>query len=149
MIDTSDFLQADDINKVGKVAKAVSSGHHTDDAIEAFIGVNSAGRQGRYYRLAAEKMGLVDLTGTNHTVLTGTGTDFVKRTTREQEDYLRSAIQRLPVFIQAIQFIDTSKPNFDQLKEWFMNSYPGEDTTAGRRFSTFIAYLRYCNKLPY
>lgn len=148
MIDTSDFLQADDINKVAQVAEAVSRGHHTDDAIESYIGVNSAGRQGRYYRLAAEKMGLVDLSGTNHTILTQNGNNFVRLNSQQKANYLRSAIQQLPVFNQAILFINTSRPSLQQLQQWFMNSYPGEDTTAVRRFSTFIQYLRYCN-FPY
>ncbi len=144
MVDTSDFLQADDINKVAKVAEAVHCGHHTDDAIEKFIGVNSAGRQGRYYRLAAEKMGLVNLSGKNHTVLTQCGMGFVNLPPSEQEKYLRVAIQNLPVFICAIQFINATKPDSYQLRQWFMNSYPGEATTADRRFSTFIKYLNYC-----
>ncbi len=49
---------------------AVHNGHHTDDAMENYIGVDSTGRQGRYYRLAAEKLGLVELIRNNHTILT-------------------------------------------------------------------------------
>lgn len=104
--------------------------------------------QGRYYRLAAEKMGLVDLSGTNYTILTKNGNNFVNLNFQQKANYLRSAIQQLPVFSQAIKFINTSRPSLKQLQEWFMKSYPGEDTTAVRRFSTFIKYLRYCN-FPY
>lgn len=56
-IDTSNFLQAI-ILKVMLVPFAVHNGHHTDDAMENYIGVDSNGRQGRYYRLAAEKAGI-------------------------------------------------------------------------------------------
>lgn len=51
------FLQADDLYKVIQVAIAVNNRFTSDSDIERFIGLNSAGRQGRYYRLAAEKLG--------------------------------------------------------------------------------------------
>ena len=58
-LETSDFLQADDINKVFQVVDAVASGSTSDEDIENYLGLNSGSRQGRYYRLAAEKLGLI------------------------------------------------------------------------------------------
>lgn len=149
-IDTSDFLQADDIKKVIQVPFAVYNGHHTDDAMEAYIGVDSKGRQGRYYRLAAEKLGLVDLITNNHTVLTQDGLNFVTLTKSQQDQYMDSAIRNLPVFEAAINFIEShaQSPSQDQLKQWFINLYPKAQNTAERRFFTFVKYLRFCG-FPY
>ncbi|MFH4333583.1 hypothetical protein WAJ64_22025, partial [Acinetobacter baumannii] len=83
---------------------AVHNGHHTDDAMENYIGVDSNGRQGRYYRLAAEKLGLVELIRNNHTILTPIGQNFVTFNKSQQDQYMDSAIRNLPVFAAAIQF---------------------------------------------
>lgn len=144
MLDTSDFLQADDINKVIKVAEAVNNGYHSDDSMENYIGVNSAGRQGRYYRLAAEKLGLVDLSGNNYTTLTQNGRYFLSLQPQERAVYLRSAILNLPVFIEASIFISENGSHISKIRTWFINKYPGEYSTADRRFSTFIKYMQYC-----
>ncbi len=146
VIDTSNFLQADDIEKVMLVPCAVHNGHHTDDAMENYIGVDSNGRQGRYYRLAAEKLGLVELIRNNHTILTPIGQNFVTFNKSQQDQYMDSAIRNLPVFAAAIQFTQsqTPPPSQSQLKQWFINLYPGEQNTAERRFYTFINYLRFC-----
>ncbi|MBV6605806.1 hypothetical protein [Acinetobacter baumannii] len=47
VIDTSNFLQADDIEKVMLVPFAVHNGHHTDDEMENYSGVDSNVLQGR------------------------------------------------------------------------------------------------------
>lgn len=143
VMDTSDFLQADDIQKVIKVPHAVEAGNHTDEQIESFISVNSQGRQGRYYRLAAQKLGLVKLTGNNHTELTELGLQFVKEKSDGQEDIIKAEIRKLPVFSQAISFISKESPSEAEKKEWFIKNYPGGQATAERRFSTFIKYLQY------
>ncbi|MCP9308086.1 hypothetical protein [Zymomonas mobilis] len=70
------FLQADDIYKLMEVPFAISGDHKTDSEIEAFIGTNSKGRQGRYYKLAAEKFGLVK-NSNNSSELTDTGKKFI------------------------------------------------------------------------
>ena len=145
MINSSDFLQADDINKVILVVKAVHAGNHTDDQIESYIGVNSAGRQGRYYRLAAEKLGFVELQRNNHTVLTPKGQQFVARPNQQENDLI-SAIRSLPVFSSALAHITHCNQKREPIntKTWFINHYPGEESTAKRRYSTFIKYLEYC-----
>lgn len=74
-IETSDFPQADRLQQVGEVAIAVSKGNHTDDDIENYIGLESSGRQGRYYRLAAEILGLVT-NEANNAELTPVGKEY-------------------------------------------------------------------------
>jgi len=144
MLDTSDFLQADDVKKVILTIQAVANGCHTDDAIERCINVDSEGRQGRYYRLAAQKLGFVTLADHNNTQLTAQGAAFAQQTAAQQLLLMRSAIMSLPVFVAAVAYMQQHRPTSEQLKQWFVNYYPGEESTAERRFSTLLKYLRYC-----
>lgn len=147
MLETHDFLQADDVAKIEKVADAVNSGNHTDNEIEKFIGVNSSGRQGRYYRLAAEKIGLVSLIDINHTVMTDEGKFFCQLNFNDRKVFLTHKIMALPIFSAAMIYIKTQKPDRQQLLDWFKSCYPGEVSTAERRFSTFINYLQFCKAI--
>lgn len=143
-MDTSDFLQADDIYKVILVPSAVDKGFKTDDGIEEFIGVNSAGRQGRYYRLAAEKFGLV-FNENNLSALTAEGKKFVALEDDSSKiNFIANIMRRTEVFSQAIKYLEGSnpKPSLTDLKDWFVQHYPGSENTADRRFSTFEKYLR-------
>jgi len=141
--ETNDFLQANDPKKVIEVVHAVNQNYYTDHAIEQYIGTNSDGRQGRYYRLAAQKLGLVS-TSNNYTILTDSGRYFVGLQTHDQINYIRTAILCLPIFREAINLIQSKETNLEDLKSWFKEKYPGEQTTAHRRFSTFINYLVFC-----
>ena len=143
-METSDFLQADDIFKVFRVPLAVSAGRETDDEIEEFIGTNSAGRQGRYYRLAAEKFGLVGNLN-NRSFLTEQGRYFLTlQDDRSRIEFIATTMRGIKVFSQAIQYLEGTnpRPNVSNLKDWFIGNYPGSANTAERRFSTFEKYLR-------
>ncbi|MCX7093531.1 MAG: hypothetical protein NTY50_08805 [Methylobacter sp.] len=144
MLDTSDFLQADDINKVMGVVDAIANGRHVDYEIEQYIGVDSKGRQGRYYRLAAEKFGLVNLSGTNYSTLTQRGAQFVNLDKEQRKHYIIERLHEMPPFSDALQLIQSSRPNRAELSQWFSGQYPGSEVTAERRFSTFLKYLSLC-----
>ncbi|OUI97687.1 hypothetical protein [Acetobacter sp. DsW_54] len=143
-MDTSDFLQADDIYKVILVPSAVARGFQTDDEIEEFIGVDSDGRQGRYYRLAAEKFGLV-FNENNLSTLTVEGEDFIALEDDSSKiNFIANIMCKTEVFSQAIEYLESSnpKPSLTDLEDWFFDRYPGSKNTAERRFSTFKKYLR-------
>lgn len=140
-MDTSDFLQADDIHKVVNVPSAVQCGYVTDDTIEQFIGADSQGRQGRYYRLAAEKFGLVVNNG-NCSSLTILGTQFVSLENAQKIVFLRNQMLGMPVFSDAIDYLQNTPSHQINLRDWFLRQYPGSQVTAERRFSTFQKYLR-------
>ena len=143
-METSDFLQADDIYKMILVPFAVENEFKTDDEIERFIGVDSAGRQGRYYRLAAEKFGLV-FNENNLSSLTVRGKFFVTlQNNNSKISFIASIMRETEVFAQAIKYLESSnsRPDLMNLKDWFIRSYPGSENTAERRFSTFVKYLR-------
>lgn len=142
MVTTADFPQADRLEQVGRVAIAISKGHHADGEIEAYIGLDSAGRQGRYYRLAAEVLGLI-LNQQNYAVLTPLGKEFASLdTAAARMDFLARCLVETPVFHEALHYIHQHNPSDKQLKLWFRSFYPGAEGTANRRFHTFIGYLR-------
>ncbi|MBC3871142.1 hypothetical protein HV832_00130 [Undibacterium oligocarboniphilum] len=142
MITTANFPQADRLEQVGKVATAIFNGHQVDAEIENFIGLNSGGRQGRYYRLAAEALGLI-FNQHNYAVLTSLGKEYVGLTTNAARmDFLARCLVDTPVFHEALRYIHKHKPSDRQLKKWFRSFYPGAQSTADRRFHTFISYMR-------
>ena len=141
-METSDFLQADDILRVMQVPVAVAEGKITDDEIEVFIGLDSVGRQGRYYRLAAEKFGLI-VNLQNNSSLTDRGRVFLK--SPDQIGFLKNCMCSMPVFSEAIKLLGGNPQiNLKDLKAWFLEQYTAlgkSEETAERRFSTFKKYL--------
>lgn len=142
-METSDFLQADDIFKVFMVPFAIAEGKASDNDIEEFIGLNSSGRQGRYYRLAAETFKLIK-TSNNMSSLTPEGEAFIALAdTNKRLLYIRDILPGTPVFCEGIQYLETiPKPSRSDLKKWFITQYPGSENTAERRFSSFENYLK-------
>lgn len=144
-IKTSDFPQADRLEKVGEVAIAVSKKNHTDDDIEIYIGLESSGRQGRYYRRAAEILGLVE-NEANNAKLTTLGREYATLSERSSRiDFLGRCLIETKVFNEALRYIHKYKPSDKKLKIWFRTLYPGANSTADRRFSTFLNYLNQAN----
>lgn len=142
-LETSDFLQADDINKVFAVVIAVSQNLITDQQIETYLGLDSGSRQGRYYRLAAQKLGLI-ANFENNATLTATGQLFINYSLNQRAILAQNLIASLPVFSTVISHFRTSgQINIEDLRAYFISIYPGEESTASRRFSTFMNYIRY------
>ena len=141
-IQTSDFPQADKILQVGKVANAIASGFHTDREIEDYIGLESEGRQGRYYRLAAEIIGLT-LNDSNYATLTPMGQEYsTLNSDQSRLEFLGDCLVKTRVFKEAMDYIRQHAPNDQRLKAWFVKFFPGGEGTAIRRYSTFKNYLK-------
>jgi hypothetical protein len=138
---TEQFPQADRLHQVGLVAVAVSNGHTTDSAIERSIGLHSENRQGRYYRKAAEILGLIR-TSANKSSLTPVGADFVKLSKNsDKTEFLAKCLTDTPVFREVTKFIAQRKPQPSQLADFIVGIYPGSETTARRRASTIAAFV--------
>lgn len=147
MANKSDFPQADRLEQVGRVASAIESGRHSDSEIEVFIGLSSDGRQGRYYRRAAEILGLIT-TFNNRSALTELGYEYnTLGTDASKMDFLARCLIETPLFREALRYIHQHQPDDDRLRRWFRSQYPGAVSTADRRFSTFANYLRDANLL--
>lgn len=142
MVATSDFPQADRLSHVGKVAEAIAQGCHTDEEIESYIGLDSRGRQGRYYRHAAFILGLI-ANSQNYSDLTATGREYATlNTATAKMEFLAQRLVDTRVFREALAYILKVSPNDAQLRAWFRSFYPGAESTADRRFVTFVNYLR-------
>jgi hypothetical protein len=142
MITTADFPQADRLQQVGQVTMAIANGQFSDSEIEAFIGLTSDGRQGRYYRKAAEILGLIS-NDQNVAVLTVRGQEYSSLQNEiSKTDFLAQSLVETPIFKKALEYISRNQPTSDQLRAWFISIYPGESSTAARRYSTFVSYLR-------
>lgn len=128
--------------QVGQVAVAIAKGNRADEEIETYIGLDSGGRQGRYYRLAAETLGLIT-NQHNFAVLTPLGEEFsTLGSAQARLDFLARCLVETPVFHEALRYIHDHSPTDQQLKLWFRSFYPGAKNTADRRFHTFLSYLR-------
>lgn len=142
MVRTSDFPQADRLEQVGLVASAIAAGKRSDTEIEVFIGLASDSRQGRYYRRAAELLGLIT-TQKNYSSLTDLGVEYNSLgIIGSQKDFLARCLVETPVFQEALRYIHQHSPDDKQLRSWFRTFYPGAQSTADRRFSTFASYSR-------
>jgi len=149
MVSTADFPQADRLLQVGKVAIAIANGHRADNAIERFIGLASGGRQGRYYRLAAEILGLIK-NRHNYAELTPLGEEYATlETQKARADFLARCLVDAPVFRTALNYIYRHTPSEQQLQTWFRKYYPGARGTADRRYTTFLSYLRDADLVKY
>jgi C-terminal AAA-associated domain len=142
---TEDFPQADKLNQVAMVADAVKSGRDSDHEIESFIGLDSENRQGRYYRKAAELLGLIT-TYDNHSQLTALGKSFTQLATQqERTDFLATLLTSTELFATIGRFIADKKPSESELRSFLIELYPGKSSTASRRISSIRAYLRDAN----
>jgi hypothetical protein len=138
---TNQFPQADEILKVGSIAEAVSNSNHTDIELERFIGLNSKGRQGRYYRHAAELLGLITNIR-NYATLTELGAAFCQLTNENEKlDYLARCVIGAPIFGEALNFIEANHPDQAALRSWYDQNWSGKTDTANRRYTTFQNYL--------
>ena len=140
-LSTDQFPQADKLGQVGQVAIAVSKGRTSDEAIEKYIGLDSGNRQGRYYRKAAEIVGLITTSG-NKSALTKKGQAFVQLSTDgERTEFLARCLTEAPVFREVTRFITQQKPRANELADYVVSIYPGSASTALRRVSTIEAFV--------
>lgn len=138
---TNDFPQADRLLEVGQVAIAVRKGHHADDELASFLPFVSTDRQGRYYRRAAELLGLIE-TERNHSALTSVGEAYSRlKNQADRTDFLAQRLIETEVFRDGLDFIRKNSPSEARLRKWFTNYYPAADSTAERRWTTYINFI--------
>jgi hypothetical protein len=139
---TAEFPQADRLHQVGRVAEAVNAGLLHDYEIESYLELDSASRQGRYYRKAAELLGLVKTRG-NVSELTDTGREFAQLAAEQDRvDFLGRCLGELELFRVVSQFIADENPTAVELDNYIAGLYPGALSTGRRRTSSVVAYIR-------
>jgi len=133
--------QADVIDDVVRVAEAVKNGFKTYQEIAEYI--DKVERQGRYYRLAAEILGLIT-NERNYAKLTPFGKKFVKSTLQDKNEMLCQAILKSRLIQRVIPFIENQREGVTkkQLEEFMAKvTEPVGPTMMERRASTIISWL--------
>lgn len=142
--------QANDLTKVGMVAIAVSKNKKTFQEISKFIGFTD--RQGRYYRKAAEILGLIEQTNRNHSELTSAGSSFVKECKSENDviNAIKPYLLSIPLLREVYEKV-SSKSNVDEedILEILIElaGVKRSNTTIVRRLSTFVSWLKQAKML--
>lgn len=141
MYSTEDFPQADRIFAVGRLVEAAHRGARSDLELEQAIGLDSNGRQGRYYRRAAVVLGLLERTVEGY-VPSPLGERYASSTEPGvQTSILRHAVKSSPVFASLLDYVGTQEPSISELRARMYAIYPGEVGTAQRRWSSILRYL--------
>jgi len=140
-IPKSEIPQADTLEHVLDVAYAVKQGARTDHDIAQYI--HMVDRQGRYYRLAAEILGLVQ-NEHNYCVLTPLGQSFTQATETENKGIVKSAILNAHVFQRMVPFFELHEDGATRKQvEDFISEVTAPTTVEmiHRRTSTLISWL--------
>lgn len=138
-IPTGDIPQADRLDTVVLTAKLVSGGAQSYQAIAKGIGLVE--RQGRYYRRAAELLGLIERASTNTDIITPFGKKVVASGDK-WKDLLAPRVSSLQA-VQPVLGILAANPTAS-MRSLMMALAAATQTTGGmveRRISTVLAWL--------
>lgn len=142
-IPRKDIPQADSLDTVAEVVAAVGRGYTTYQDIGNAI--RRVDRQGRYYRLAAEILGLIQRGTANTSELTVVGRTFLDAGPAQRQTILSGAVLRSRVFQRVIPFLESFLP--DGCTRIDLETFIAEVTeltTPGvihRRSSSIVAWL--------
>jgi len=142
-VPSDEIPQADILKDVIETIIAVSEGLRTFQQIANFIGKGD--RQGRYYRKAAEIVGMIVKPNRNQSILTPLGQSFVQHDPTLTNPALLQAVLNTRIFQRVIPYLE-SKGNAGVSRhgfETFLNNTAdlGAATMAERRISTVISWL--------
>lgn len=143
-IPSDEIPQADILSEVIKTVLAVAQGAKTFQEIATIIG--KVGRQGRYYRKAAEITGLIYTPSRNTSLLTPLGQQFVQEEPTLQNPHLLRGILSSRIFQRVIPFLEsrgTAGVTRSDFASFLNNSAElGAPTMAYRRISSVISWLK-------
>lgn len=135
--------QANDIRDVGRVVEAVAMGKNGDVALGAHIGKND--RQGRYYRLAAEDIGLLAPVQAGVSAVTTMGALFAaERDPARKRQMLVDGVMSNPVVRGVLQDVKSAGATGRSLLEiamWVETNTTLTGDTPRRRASTVARWL--------
>lgn len=138
---TADVPQADDLDRVIDVVEAVQDGAKRDVEIAAKLGEYDP-RQGRYYRLAAELLGLIT-NEANNSEITKLGRDFVERENTEREALLPQIVLNSKLFRALMPFLKRHPDGItrSEILEFVLSLTDLAETTVERRLTTITNWL--------
>lgn len=142
-ISSEQIPQADVLNEVIRTVVAVGNGATTYQEISAAIG--KVERQGRYYRKAAEIIGLVQTPQSNHSVLTPNGQNFIMSGPDINNPLLLQAVLSAEIFQRVIPYLElhiSSGLTREEIIQFIIdNSVLEEGSMSHRRVSSVVAWL--------
>jgi len=150
-IPSADIPQADKLSEVVQLVEAVAKGAETFQALAAKI--NKVEHQSRYYRRAAEIIGLVKNFRT-HSELTPWGRKLIQTPIGQRHHILLKAVLGTAIFQRLIPFFERHPHGINQaILQAFITDVAdlGVEPMAPRRMSTIINWLEslnIVNKLP-
>ncbi|RYJ38930.1 DUF262 domain containing protein [Flavobacterium anhuiense] len=132
--------QADELNKVINTVEAIYNGCVTDLQIADYVGFTD--RQGRYYRLAAEILGLVE-NNKNNANLTPLGTELIVLDDQHRQKKIRTILKDNELFKSVLKFIESSNEGKkrNEILNYLGNLIEGAESTIARRLFTIINWL--------
>ncbi len=141
-IPSSLIPQADLLHDVIQVVVAVNQGASTFQDIARYI--SKVDRQGRYYRLAAEIIGLIK-NKQNHAVLTSLGKEIIESEDDIRKEKLTNAVINTLLFQRILPFLEQNKNGFTRHDfEIFIIDVtaPVGQSMIPRRVSTILSWLK-------
>lgn len=142
-VPSDEIPQADNLIDVVRTVIAVSQGARTFQQIAQFIG--KVERQGRYYRKAAEIIGLISTPNTNQSILTPLGQTFVQSDPVSTNPALLKGVLNSRIFQRIIPFLESKGAggvSRDEFEIFLITTADfGADSMASRRISTIISWL--------
>lgn len=138
--------QADELSKVVTTVEAVYNNYKTDQKIADYVGFTD--RQGRYYRLAAEILGLLE-NDNNNATLTQLGEDLVVLDNENRLKRIRTLLKQNILFEKVLNKIESEENGLSriQILSFLSNLIDGAESTIHRRYSTIVNWLVYSSLL--
>lgn len=139
MLNSAVIPQADRLEDVIRAIEAVALGARTYQEIAHAIG--KVERQGRYYRLAGEQLGMISLAGKNHSELTTKGREFLSLPKDARQVFLANAALDNQALSLVFDFIE-GNPNSTRIDvSQFLVSLNISESVANRRSTTILKWL--------
>ncbi|UGB30957.1 MULTISPECIES: DUF7226 domain-containing protein [Bacillales] len=136
MLNSAVIPQADRLEDVIRGIEAVARGARTYQEIAHAIG--KVERQGRYYRLAGEQLGMISLAGKNHSELTPKGREFLSLPKDARQVFLANAALDNQALSLVFEFIEDN-PNSTRIDvSQYLRSLNISESVAHRRSTTTI-----------
>lgn len=139
-ISISQVPQADELNKVILTVEAVYNDCLTDYQIADYVGFTD--RQGRYYRLAAEILGLLE-NQNNKASLTDIGEELIVLDENNRLRKIRTILQNNYLFKTILGKIESAGDGLSrsELLIFLSQLIEGSESTITRRYSTIMNWL--------
>jgi len=141
IIRSEEIPQADALDNVLTATEAVSQGKTSFQSIARALGLDA--RQGRYYRKAAEILGLIE-NHQNFSVLTPVGQRIVTASRPDQMQILKSQVLSLPIAQIILALISNSDNAIakDDLADYISELTITTRGMIDRRLSTILSWLK-------